>query len=104
MLLCLHSLKLCEIEILKYNVIFLFTQNHFKRTGTDPCFLNWKSTFLLIGGKINPRLVQVYDLLNETWTSRNSSVPMDVHNSACVVLPNEDVLVIFSFIVKILIH
>jgi hypothetical protein len=71
----------------------------FLSTGTDPCFLTWKSTFLLIGGKTNPRLVQVYDHMNGQWTSRSSGdVPMDVHNSACVVLPNEDVLVIFLFV------
>jgi N-acetylneuraminic acid mutarotase len=50
----------------------------------------------MIGGYTNPKSVQSYNTNSQQWTIISSSVPMNVENSACIVLPNEDVLVVGS--------
>ena len=50
----------------------------------------------MIGGYITPKSVQSYNTNSQEWTIISSSVPMNVENSACIVLPNEDVLVVGS--------
>jgi hypothetical protein len=58
--------------------------------------LTWRDTFLMIGGHTNPKSVQSYNTNSQEWTIITSSVPMNVENTACIVLPNEDVLVVGS--------
>ena len=50
----------------------------------------------MIGGYITPKSVQSYNTNSQQWTIISSSVPMNVENSACIVLPNENVLVVGS--------
>ena len=64
--------------------------------GHDPCFLAWKFNFFLIGGQANPSVFQSYNTHDQTWTEVNTSMPVKVDNSACIVLPNDDILVVGS--------
>ena len=65
--------------------------------GYLPCSLTWKDTFLQLGGYTNRRGVQSFSHLTQTWTDLyTSSSTMDVYYSGCVVLPNENVLVVGS--------
>ena len=64
--------------------------------GHDPCFLVWKFNFFLIGGSANSTLFQSYNTYDQTWTEVTTSMPIKVHNSACLVLPNDDILVVGS--------
>ena len=69
---------------------------YLSRTGADPCLLAWKNNFLLIGGYAKPDVLQSYNVDSKEWSLVNTIIPMSVHNSACVVLLNEDVLVVGS--------
>jgi len=68
-----------------------------KPSGSYQCSLTWKDTFLLIGGRSNIRGVQSFNHSTQTWTELDaSSAPMDVYNSGCEVLPNQNILVLGS--------
>ena len=61
------------------------------------CSLTWKDTFLLIGGETNERGVQSFNHSTQTWIELDaSSAPMDVWVSGCVVLQNQNVLILGS--------
>ena len=66
-------------------------------SGWCPCLLAWQDLFILIGGDSNVRGVQTFNHSSNEWNVLDSSsAPMDVFCSGCVVLPNDDVLVVGS--------
>ncbi len=65
----------------------------FVSSGKDRCFFTWKDDFLLMG--VYEDYVQKYNTKSKTWTLVSSSIPLTIHNSACVVLPNYNILVFF---------
>ncbi len=69
----------------------------YKRSGDAPCLVAWKDVFFLIGGEVNKRGIQIYNHSSNTWDILNSSsTPMDILYSGCILLPNEEEILVVS--------
>jgi hypothetical protein len=67
------------------------------KSGNGPCLLAWKDSILLLGGELNRRGVQQFNLSTKTWKILDSSnLSMAIYFSGCVVLPTEDILIVGS--------
>ena len=63
------------------------------------CLLNWDNKFLLLGGRSNPRGIQIFDHSTQMWEIVESGlVPFDIDYSSCIMLPTEEVLVVGSIV------
>ena len=57
------------------------------------CAVTWKDTFLLFGGRSNPRSVQKFDHVTQKWGKLDASAPIDIVYSGCTVLDEQSVLI-----------
>ena len=60
------------------------------------CMVQWEDNFILFGGYFGtPRAVQKFNHLTQTWEVLSSnSAPFDILLSNCIVLPNNEILVV----------
>ena len=69
------------------------------KSARGSCLLNWNNKFLLLGGRSNPRGIQVFDHSSQLWeVVESDSVPFDIDYSSCILLPNDEVLVVASIV------
>jgi len=61
--------------------------------GEGGCAVTWKDTFLLFGGRSNPRSVQKFDHVTQQWEKLDTSAPIDIIYSGCTVLDENSVLI-----------
>jgi hypothetical protein len=62
--------------------------------GLYGCLLTWRDSFVLLGGNSNVKTIEIF---NQSWRKVDSSnIPMSIAGSGCVVLPNEEILVVGS--------
>jgi len=66
--------------------------------GYYSCLLTWKDSLLLLGGEASRRVLEQYHISNQSWTTIDTEAPFDVYASGCVVLPNDEILVLGSLI------
>lgn len=67
------------------------------KTGGGPCLVAWKDIFILFGGFSNRRGVQTFNHSTDAWQELDSSsVPIDIYFSSCILLPNDDILIVGS--------
>jgi hypothetical protein len=60
--------------------------------GLDACTFVWRDSFFLLG----QFKYQKYSLAMKTWSNLITSPPSVLYNPSCIVLPNEEVLVVGS--------
>ena len=65
--------------------------------GYHSCLLTWKDSLLLMGGEASRRTMEQYHISNQTWTAIDTTIPMDIYGSGCIVLPNDEILVLGSW-------
>ncbi len=64
------------------------------KTGRSPCLITWKDTIIAIGGENNTKRVQSFNTTSEVWTVLDGKAPLDFYRHACILLPNNKVLVV----------
>ena len=57
------------------------------------CLLSWRDSLIFLGGYNARKVVEIFDVSSQTWKILDSSAPIDIYKSACVVLPNDEILV-----------
>ena len=59
------------------------------------CFVSWNNYILKFGSNTSPmtRSVYKYNPSNNTWTTLPGTSPMDLYNSGCTTMPNNNVLI-----------
>ena len=57
------------------------------------CLLSWRDSLIFLGGDNAGKVVEIFNISSQTWTILDSSAPIDTYLSACVVLPDEEILV-----------
>ena len=67
-------------------------------SGDGPCLVTYQDSFLMFGGSENSRGAQQFNHTSNEWINLNpASVPKDMVNSGCILLPNgQDVLIVGS--------
>jgi hypothetical protein len=60
--------------------------------GLDACMFVWRDSFFLLG----QFKYQKYSMTTKTWSNLIKSPPIVFYNPTCLVLPNEEVLVVGS--------
>ena len=70
------------------------------QSGNGPCLVTYQDSFLMFGGTTNSRGAQQFNHTANEWVNLNPvSVPNDMINSGCILLPNgQDVLIVGSLI------
>jgi hypothetical protein len=69
-----------------------------KKTGNAPWMVGWMDCIILLGGSSNLRGIQIFNITKQTWAVMDSSqVPMDMHWSSSLTLPNGNVLIAGSY-------
>jgi len=67
------------------------------KTELGPCLVAWKDTFILLGGYYDRRQIQTFNHSSNTWQVLDlSSVPIEIYLSGCILLPNNEILVVGS--------
>jgi hypothetical protein len=58
------------------------------------CLVSFKDSILVIGGYVNPQLVQSFNSTLNTWSILKEGAPFALHDSSCILLPTNKVLVV----------
>ena len=61
--------------------------------GEYGCMVTWNDSFIYLGGQPNFNVVLRYSHVTKNWTTLSTSTPMQIGQSSCVVLPNQNILV-----------
>ena len=57
------------------------------------CLLSWRDSLIFLGGYNARKVVEIFDVSSQTWKILDSSAPIGISYSACVVLPDDEILV-----------
>ena len=60
------------------------------------CLVQWEDSFIRFGGDGNKHEILQYNITLQTWTSLNSTMPRNIYNSGCAVMPNKQILLMGS--------
>ena len=65
-----------------------------KKSGLYPWMVGWKDCIILLGGIMNLKGVQIFNITEQTWTVMDSSqVPMEIYWSSSLTLSNGNIFI-----------